>query len=68
MYAISYAAKMGYLTETRYEADKNSLIKKNMTCIKKTTKSIGPLLDSYLGRKDENGKRVGGLKDKFKVN
>lgn len=67
MYAISYAAKMGYLTETRYEADKNSLVKKNMTCIRKTTKSIGPLLDSYLGRKDENGKRVGGLRDKFKV-
>ena len=67
MYAISYAAKMGYLTETRYEADNNSLIKKNMTCIKKTTKSIGPLLDTYLGPKDKDGKRKGGLRDKFKV-
>lgn len=67
MYAISYAAKMGYLTETRYEADNNSLIKNNMTCIKKTTKSIVPLLDTYLGPKDKDGKRKGGLRDKFKV-
>lgn len=67
MYAISYAAKMGYLTETRYEADKSNLVKNSMTCIKKTTKSIGPLLDSYLGMKDKDGKRVGGLRDKYKV-
>lgn len=67
MYAISYAAQMGYLTETRYEANKDNFIKYNMTCIRKTTKSIGPLLDSYLGRKDEKGKRKGGLRDKYKV-
>lgn len=67
MYAISYAAKMGYLTETRYEADKSNLVKNSMTCIKKTTKSIGPLLDSYLGIKGKDGKRVGGLRDKYKV-
>ena len=67
MYAISYAAQMGYLTEARYEANKNSFIKYNMTCIKKTTKSIVPLLDSYLGKKDEKGNRNGGLRDKYKV-
>ena len=67
MYAISYAAQMGYLTETRYEPSKHSFIERKMTCIRKTTKSIGPLLDSYLGRKDEKGKRKGGLRDKYKV-
>ena len=67
MYAISYTAQMGYLTEARYEANKNSFIKYSMTCIKKTTKSIVPLLDSYLGKKDEKGKRKDGLRDKYKV-
>lgn len=67
MYAISYAAQMGYLTESRYEANKDSFIKYSMTCIRKTTKSIAPLLDSYLGRKDEKGKRKGGLRDRYKV-
>ena len=67
MYAISYAAQMGYLTETRYEANENSFIKNDMTCIKRTTKSIGPLLDSYLGKKNKDGKREGGIKDKYKV-
>lgn len=67
MYAISYAAQMGYLTETRYEANENSLIKNDMTCIKKTIKSIVPLLDSYLGKKNKDGNREGGIRDKYKV-
>lgn len=67
MYAISYAAQMGYLTESRYKANENSFIKNDMTCIKRTTKSIGPLLDSYLGKKNKDGKREGGIRDKYKV-